>query len=97
MTERVANSGKARPVKDKEGRNVKRHLATFKYYVKKLEVEGHILGNQPADEKQKMYITADGHRIEGAEAFKAAKEEQKLPYSQVMERIQRVGVKDKDP
>ena len=62
---------------------MKKHLSTFKYFVKKnvTTVGGGAGANTAANadaEKQKMYITADGERHEGPDAFTAARAEAQL-------------------
>ena len=83
----VQNSAKARPTKDQNGQNMKKHLATWRYYVKR--------NADPAEdiEKEKMYITAIGKRLEGQPAIEAARFEAKLRYSEVMQMVRLVGIK----
>ena len=67
----AAKSGKRKPIKDEQGRNGKKHLSTFKYFVKKNVTN-------PDAEKEKMYITADGDRLEGPDALRVAQAEAQL-------------------
>ena len=73
---RAAHGGGAQTTKDSEGRNIKRHFVTWKYYVKKV-----LAGQKP--EKEKFYITADCEKIlENAKAVCA--KEGKLKYKDLM-------------
>ena len=43
-----------------------------------------------------MYITAQGERLDGGAAIDASRREQQIPYSQIMQEIQELGLKSKD-
>ena len=69
MFTQIQNSLKARPTKDKHGNNMKKHLATYRYYIKRAPADG-----EP-EEKKKMYITAQGVRLDGGAAIEASRME----------------------
>ena len=84
----------AKQSKDKYGNNQKRHFATWKYFVKKLEAMG---GREKADEetKQKFYISSDCERIlDDAQAI--SKREAKLNYNSLMQNVRQVGIRSQD-
>ena len=74
---------------------MKRHFATWKYFVKKGIP---VAGKDKAQEgtKQKFYISSDCNRVEDDEGKKVAKEEAKIKYRELMHNIQQVGVNSTD-
>lgn len=78
-----------KPTKDSQGRNIKQHFSTWKYYVDKTQGE----------EKMKFYISSDCRRLPLHEGIKAAKKENSTKEGRALTllNIQRVGIQTKDP
>ena len=66
MVRKIKIDSKSKPIKQKNAE--RRHLATYKKYIKKLPKSHELPEGFRGAATQTMYITADGERIEEAEA-----------------------------
>ena len=89
---KMASYPQAMPIKNKDGRNIKQHFGTWKYFLKgKLKKE-------EESQKQKFYITLDCHKMPEMQAFKIATEEAKKDrHLAALRGIKEVGLKCNDP
>lgn len=84
--------GSGMPTKNKFGQNMKKHFATWKYFLKANAGNKNTISstgdqNSCQDERQKMYISAQCERLSGPQATAVAKRESKLNYRDLLKGV----------